>query len=88
MVMVRLSQVRPAALQINSRRRMRRRRRRYHRVLQQVLQFAQSAVAVTRVLSLYGVLELPQVRLTVTHLAHNLRKEGTHARHAHTGKGS
>ena len=48
-------------------------RRAYHRVLKQVLQFAQSAVAVTCVLSLDGVLQLTQVRLTVPHLTHELR---------------
>lgn len=48
---------------------------RYHRVLQQVLQFAQSAVPVTGVLSLDGFLELAQVRLAVPSIAHELTRE-------------
>lgn len=47
---------------------------RYHGVLQQVLQFAQSAVLVTGVLSLDGFLELPQIRLTVPGVTHKLIK--------------
>lgn len=48
---------------------------RYHGVLQQVLQLAQSAVLVTGVLSLDGFLELPQVRLAVPSIAHELKKK-------------
>lgn len=47
---------------------------RYHGVLQQVLQFAQSAVLVTGVLSLDGFLELPQIWLTVPGVTHKLVK--------------
>lgn len=48
---------------------------RYHRVLQQVLQFAQSAALVTCVLSLDGFLELAQVRLAVPSVTHKLTKD-------------
>lgn len=47
----------------------------YHGVLQQVLQFAQSAVLVAGILSLYGVLKLAEVRLTVPRVAHELQEE-------------
>lgn len=54
---------------------MRGMRCRYHGVLQQVLQLAQSAVLVTGVLSLDGFLELPQVRLAVPSITHELKKK-------------
>lgn len=47
----------------------------YHGVLQQILQFAQSAAPVTGVLSLDGFLELAEVRLTVPSVTHELAKE-------------
>lgn len=46
----------------------------YHGVLQQVLQFAQPAVLVAGVLSLYRLLKLPQVRLAVPGVAHVLEE--------------
>lgn len=48
---------------------------RYHGVLQQVLQLAQSAVLVAGVLSLDGFLELPQVRLAVPSITHELEEK-------------
>lgn len=48
----------------------------YHGVLQQVLQFAEAAVPVTGVLPLDGLLQLPQVRLAVTGVAHELEHRG------------
>lgn len=47
----------------------------YHRVLQQVLQFAQSAVPITGILSLNGFLELAEVRLTVPRVTHELEEK-------------
>ena len=53
----------------------------YHRVLQQVLQLAQPAALVTGVLSLYGVLELTQVRLAVPCVTHKLTGGNKNVKH-------